>query len=68
LHFRDDASGTLGSENPFYFISWAAFRRDLARALGDDADAARWQRIVDAHARVLADRDKVIALRLFSMR
>jgi hypothetical protein len=36
-------------------------RRDLAHLIGDDASAASWQAIIDAHSKVLGDRDKVIA-------
>lgn len=47
---------------PFSIVVEAAARRDLARLTGDDATAARWQRLISAQAKLLSDRDKVEAL------
>lgn len=50
---------------PFTDVAYAAFRRDLHALAGDAEEAARWQAIVAAHAPVLADRDRVVALLLW---
>ena len=39
----------------------AALRRDVARLVGDTAEAARWQSIVARHAKVLEDPRKAVA-------
>jgi hypothetical protein len=67
LHYLDEPFGPHFPEVPFRFIAQAAFRRDLARLLGDEPEAVRWQNIVEAHLRVLADRDKVVAFRVLGM-
>ena len=41
-----------------------AIKRDLARLLGDDAGATRFHAIVERHAKVLGDRERVTALLL----
>jgi hypothetical protein len=43
----------------------AVAQRDLMRVSGNTDLAARWQAIVDRHARMLADRDRAIALMLW---
>jgi hypothetical protein len=48
----------------FDFLGSLAMRRDLARAIDDDATAARCQAILDRYATMLADRDKAIAIAL----
>jgi hypothetical protein len=47
---------------PMDALQVAASRRDLARAYGDTVSAKRWQDIVDRHARVLADKQRFLAL------
>jgi hypothetical protein len=47
---------------PFGQVHAFAIKRDLARLLGDDAEATRLQAIVDRHAKVLGDRDRVTAI------
>jgi hypothetical protein len=39
-----------------------AIKRDLARLLGDSNEATRLQTIIDRHAKVFADRDRITAL------
>lgn len=56
-------SGTLGL--PFRFLQRAAIERDLARLTDTPEAAAAWQALIDAHARVLADRDRMIAMILW---
>jgi hypothetical protein len=51
--------------SPFDVVHDAATRRDMMRIAGHRALAARWQSIVDRHAGVLADRDRVVALSLW---
>ncbi len=53
---------------PFHYLDDAMMNRDLARLVGDAAEGARWQAIIDRHAAVLADRDRVIALLLWTER
>jgi hypothetical protein len=43
----------------------AMTQRDVMRIGGEAALAASWQAIVDRHAKVLADRDRVIAWMLW---
>jgi hypothetical protein len=61
--FRDDLA--LVDHAPFALIVEAATRRDLATLTGDDATAARWQRIVSAQAKLLGEREKLEALLLW---
>jgi len=51
--------------SPFVAVHNAAIRRDLMRIAGHPTLAARWQSIVERHASMLADRDRVFALRLW---
>lgn len=37
-------------------------KRDLARLLGDTAEATRLQEIIERHAKVFADRDRATAM------
>jgi hypothetical protein len=60
-----DGLGPSSYGAPFSEIVEAATRRDLARMTGDEASAARWQRIVTAQAKLLGDREKVEALLLW---
>jgi hypothetical protein len=60
--FRDDLSTFNAINLPFEFLDDITMYRDLARLAGDREDAAHWQQIFDRHAKVLADRQKVIAL------
>jgi hypothetical protein len=43
-----------------------AAHRDLARLAGDEAEAKRWQAVIDRQMKVLDDRDKVVALELWA--
>jgi len=62
---RVDICADRASSDSFAWVQQAAMQRDLLRVAGDAAGAARWQTIIDGHARVLADRDRVIALSLW---
>lgn len=53
-------------DDRFALIDQLADYRDLARLAGDDEEAARLQSVIDRHARVLADRDRALALYLLS--
>lgn len=57
-----DGLGPSSYGAPFSEIVEAATRRDLARMTGDEASAARWQRIVTAQAKLLGDRERLEAL------
>lgn len=46
----------------------AAEARDLARLLGDEEEAQRWQALFERHAAVLADKQRLIALLLWTSR
>ena len=48
--------------SPFGHVRAFAVKRDLARLLGDTAEAARLQEIIERHAKVYADRDRVTAM------
>ena len=50
--------------DPFAIVVDGATRRDLARQLGDEPTAQRWQRIIDAQAKLFADRERLEALLL----
>ena len=50
---------------PFQFLDDYALYRDLARLVGDEEDAARWQARISRHAAMLADRDHVIAFAIW---
>ena len=52
--------------DPFERINHAANRRDLARMLGDTAEEARWQQIIDRHVAVFSDRRRLMALLLWT--
>ncbi len=56
-YFRDNLP-----DDPFERVAYAAMRRDLLRLAGADVEAARWAVIVDRHAAVLTDRDRLLAL------
>jgi hypothetical protein len=65
LRVFHDGLGPSSYGAPFSEIVEAAARRDLARMAGDEASAARWQRIVTAQAKLLGDREKLEALLLW---
>jgi hypothetical protein len=63
--FRLDHTNTILSDehlSPFVLVNDARTQRDLMRVSGNADLAARWQEIVDRHAKVLSDRKRVIAL------
>ena len=60
--YRDDLTTFNVTNIPFELLDDVSTYRDLARLAGDREDAARWQQLFDRHARVLADRQKLIAL------
>lgn len=64
--YRDALSSYPPHHVPFRLVDDLARYRDVAHLAGDDAEAARLQRIIDRHARVLADRDRMIALMMLS--
>jgi hypothetical protein len=49
---------------PFELVNVAMRNRELARAIGDDATAARWNDVAQRHAATLADPRVVIAFLL----
>lgn len=53
--------------SPFRLVFKALALRDLMRVAGHAELAARWQEIVERHAKILADRDRVIALTLWPL-
>jgi len=50
----------------FRFLDDVVAYRDLARLAGDTAAAADWQKLVDAHAQMLADRDRALGMLLWA--
>jgi hypothetical protein len=55
-----------GGGTPFRQVRELAVKRDLVRLLGDSAEATRLQDIIERHAKVFADRDRVTAMFLAS--
>jgi hypothetical protein len=65
FHISDRFNGGEPDGSPFQFVRDAVTQRDLMRVSGNTDLAARWQAIVDRHARMLADRDRAIASMLW---
>jgi hypothetical protein len=61
-YFRSTVDDTL-----WYFLGAAFLHRTQLRLAGDDAGADYWQGIIDRHLAVLADRDKLLALTLWTL-
>lgn len=59
--FRDDLTAYSVDYLPFRTTGDMMWYRDLARLAGDAKDANAWQAIIDRHAAVLADRQKLTA-------
>ncbi len=63
-----EPAGWVDTTSTMAFVAEALDRRDLARLVGDEAGAARWQAIIARHAAVFADRDRLIAMLLWQER
>ena len=75
-HARDALAAQLHSvdpgwddtpDNPLLVLAHAAVRRDLARLVGDDQAAERWQDIVSRYLEIYTDPDRLGALLLLQM-
>jgi len=66
LRWQTDTS--FDNDLPFSAMAAAGTKRDLLRLAGADGEADDWQAIVDRHAAVLQNRDRLVALVLWDWR